>query len=363
MDNKQAIFINDTTDVLNKINQGKPFILPADDVYITCVNLFSHPESITNFVKTDPEICFVYTYGLNMTELFLDCNEDEFKLFQNYKKYYDAGLLTIGLRVKTGYFSNNLITDDGFIYFTKTTNNVLSYILENMTHPLLAKYVTSTEGYPMSQSALIEDYYRNKDIYIHLDTNQKMRGIPKTCIKLENNTVIIKRLGHFNPELNTNIKYTYKLFEKRNNVCSLIKSFHKKVIQINIVDISLSHLPMDIYENLITMFENYAKTSILVDYDKRMFNFREAFYGYLDLSQTRNIEYALEHFYTCFHKMDIYSVKNILIINHFIEDKSNMYYNTVINQLIQSISINNSSNIMYIPMECIIRILEKNSLN
>lgn len=362
MDNKQAIFIKDPNDIIKKLNNGNSFILPADDAYITCVNIFSHPDTIINFVNKKHETCFVYTYSLKMTEVFIDCNDDELELFQYYKKYYDSGLLTIGLRVKSGFFGNELVSNDGFVYFTKTTNNTFSHILENITYPILAKYVTSYDGFPMSQPELIEDYYRNKDICIHLGENPKMKGIPKTCIKLVNNSVIIKRLGHFNPNLKNDINYKYEHFETNKVSTSLVHRFQKKIIQVKILDIPLGNLPMDVYENLIILFENYAKTSILVDYDKKMFNFKEAFYGYLDLSNTGNIEYALEHFYTCLHKMDIYSVKNILIINHFLDDNS-IYYNNVINQLIQNISVNNSNDIMYIPMECIVRILEKNSLN
>lgn len=254
-------------------------------------------------------------------------------------------------------------------------------IVDYSNHPVLQKLQETTQSplavqpvyvnqIPCTSYGHFEMEYEAEPVHILKQEEPCKRGSESTLIDIDTTTrtITVVRVGNISvDDLMDHIEetpfsdYTVTLTSAPSKYIRVVQPLWKRrIYRTRWVSYPLSEEQID---ELSKTTKSYLSKSIFVDYGKQNNEMSSISWGYVDLSQHNELAYAIFTFYDILHqlyKMD--SLYPILFFDTFSKERDTSLNTLAASILTKLWNIESSSEEMFMPYECILRIYNRTSL-
>ena len=348
----------DVQEYISELEDNKSIILHNDHNYRFATKLFSLMEiyKILDIKQVEDkhaidEIPVCLCCGFYDSSTFLNLTPIEEQIYNILTTKFWPGTLHICVRAKT--FVDSIVTfKDHYIMLNSSTHRHIRKILETIRMPLVTFLANKKNHLPIISHKDLEYNYLSEHIpsMNQAQSNTVLNGIHNTTIMIENNTITLLRRGPlaFNIlQEHLNINYTEHIHFKTDICIYPNISCTKPIYSFQLMDIHSNINDPTIIQELKTHTKQLLERVILIDYHRTLVQYKEAFYGYVDLSETGSIQEYIDNLYPALHTIMQTECKKIYITD--IQVKANGAF-----QYVQDIleDVTNHKK-MVIPMVCL----------
>jgi len=299
---------------VSALENNKTIICNNNHNYIFATKLFSTSEIYTILDKKNVEektkkkelpVCLCNGFYDSMTLLELQPNEET--LYHILTTKFWPGLLHICVRAKS--FVDSLVTyNDTHIILGSPSHRHIRKILETVRMPL-ATFLTSKQGnLPIVTSTELQHTYAEEHIPIMdtSDTHSFLDGIQPTLIMVDNTTITLLRRGPLSFEtIQEHITSTYKepiQYKTDISIYTHIRNL-KPIYTLQLMDIQATSIQSGIVSELQEKTKYMIQNIIVIDFHQRLADYKEQFYGYVDISEKGSIGEYIQNLYSVLHSV------------------------------------------------------------
>ena len=329
--------------------ENKIIIINTDKQFVFGCNIFdSHSIlkilDIKNIEDTHniDEIPTCLCQGYYDSVILLNLNPIESKLYNILTKKYWPGELNIMVRAKK-IIHTNLLYKDEFICMNSPKNRYIRKILERTNRCIVTLLANNKHSIPITNYKDVYMKYNTYDIPIFDNTKTQISGMNNTTILIENNTIQLVSRG---PILFETIKNELSNIYGDLNIKYKISTEHpmciyydKPIYNFKIMDINIDITNPTIIEELKQKTHTMLNKIILIDFHKTHYNNKDAFYGYVDISENGDIEEYINNLYSVLHTIKDTECNKIYITDISFITNDNHYINDIISMLTKSKNI------------------------
>lgn len=305
----------------NIIQTGGIVVFPTENVYTIGTNIFS-PQSIQKLFEikhrplSNPLTISVLSW--EMAELFCKVNDLERTIIKKITDKFWSGPLTLVVRCND-LVDKQITAGTEFAAFSSPNNPIARKLLQYSMVPIVNTSANPHGKISSTYKDHVTDYFEYHDITILTSGEPCKIGTESTVIKINNNQISIIRPGIITRDHIADILKEFDVDISYEIIDCNIGHYKptKKCIMFNCLDMPIEYPSEEVRLNSIKTLDNYLERSILVDFGNRNTYLMNKVYGYVDLSETDDINEAIYNFYNVLHQSDKTDAVNILICNSF----------------------------------------------
>jgi len=303
-------------------------ITPTETVYYMIGNPFNHLSFNTFKKYTNRNKKYeIILPNFEMGRGLMNINENEEKIIKALSTTYwnnNNKLNTIKIRVKASHFVNpDLIDTNGYITFTYYNHSVIRVLQGHIMGPLLGQ-VLYVNDIPCSHITHFINSYMDVNLMVLTQDEPCNIGCNPTEILINDNNIMIENNGFINIielkktlELsnleNISIDFNKQLIEPYKNKPLLSPPINKKLFLIKWLHMDDINIPSDALQSLKSISDSYFSSVLFIDFAGKNKSIIQLFGGYVDLSESGNLEEAIKNVYNIIHGSTIYSNLNIIL--------------------------------------------------
>lgn len=304
----------------SKLQHGRIVVFPTSSTYVMGANAMN-PESVAalrEIAKLSPGVDLVmYVLSWEMARLFIDSQVSLSSLRTCGQVTYQFPKNELSHSIDMG--------NSTYLSIVVSNQPVVQELLRLSMIPILTTipYQRGSFTVPCTVSEHLQKYYTYHGIDILLQEEPTGCCIENTVVRypLHQSPFVLHRGWVSFPDLPIHT----------NTVLSSPVSGLKRCVLFRVVDLpdALPILPKDSE----TLFENYLRMSIVLDFGGRNKAFRAKAQGYVDLSSTSRIEEALFNLSNVFYQVDTYDELTNVLIFDFYSTRNEPLYQTMSGEL------------------------------
>lgn len=333
----------------DKIIDGELVIFPTETVYGIGANALNDDavQKIYTLKKrpsNNPLI--VHVLDWETSKIYTNVTDKEDAIIYQLTKHFWPGPLTILIR-KNKYISDRVTANSDWVALRSPLEPVARKLIKHSMLPIAAPSANISGKVSSTYKEHILHYFKEADVSILASNEPCKIGIESTIVKIEELTNDKENsfidLTIVRPGIITNNDILYLL--KNNTVKNNLETIHninidsiniknsiptqqtnspgsdishytisKNVVIFNFLDIEQIDMhTKDIKDDIIEKTNIYCEQSICVDFGGKNKQFKDKFYGYVDLSENGDIREAIFNFYNVLHQLNNVDCKNVLI--------------------------------------------------
>lgn len=314
---------------------NKTIIINNGNHYVFATHLFNtteiykilqlkHVEDTQDMGDTPVCLC----KGFYDSSILLELTSVEKKLYKMLTHTFWPGELNICVRAKT--FINDIATyTDHFIIMNSPNHPHIQKILETTNIPLIT-YLTNKIGHiPHITHSQVSKEYFNESFPI-LDTTQHIGAIHNTTIMIHNNTITLMQKGRlqFNDIKEYILSGYDNAIEFNTRISEQKKYTHiQPIYAFKLIDFDIDVITPSILSELQSSTQTLIEQTILIDFNHIHMQYRQLFYGYIDISETGQIEEFEQNIYNVLHTIKSTECTRIYVtdIKHMLSNHPYIY--------------------------------------
>ena len=312
-------------------------ILPKESVYNFVVNIndIKNIKRIYSIKKRNNDNPLTVNVADFKTCLkYSDLTKIEEILVNKLTEEFWPGQLAIVCKAKNMGNTVNT-TKNNSISFTSPSNQYFRKILDILDIPLLSTSANISGQVSCSHIDHITHYFKNIANLTILDNITPTKyGTEGTILKIERNEITILRQGY--PSI-TKIKQVVNLLEGEyvfksitdtpipHGVSKSHYTINKKIKLANFIKYTDDTLIEKNKLEIIKATEVYLNKNIFIDFNKKNIHLIDLFQGYVDLSESGDIQEAIFNLYNVLHQLANIECDHILLFNVYNNDSE--FYN------------------------------------
>lgn len=290
--NANMLPVNDLVGICEKISCGELVLVPSETNWL----IIGDPkniivkQNIKKLLHLPDDICWSYLcLGKYDSKEMCTFNDIEEEIFDYLVGHFWPKPLAIYAK------KSNIIV--------KTTKfKILKDIVYEFGGPLLV-HTANVYGKPKNNSLQqILANFENKDINILDKDYVSEKGLDDTIVKIDNNTTTLYKQGYISSKI---IEQYLKLKEYAyvGDAIYKVPNEHKFKNIYNMCILDISELTDVIPDEIINKTKKMLGNTILIDYNKINKKYKNHFLGYVDISETGDVQEVLFNFYNILHQI------------------------------------------------------------
>ena len=238
---------------------------------------------------------------------------------------------------------NNCLYRDEFICMNSPKNRYIRKILERTNMCIVTLLANNKHSIPITNYKDVYMNYNTYDIPIFDNTKAQISGMNNTTILIENNTIQLVSRGSISFET-----IQHDLHNENNDctieyITNIIKPaqihYSKLIYTFKVMDIQFDRANDSIISELKQKTQTMLNKIILIDFHKTHYNNKDAFYGYVDISENGDIEEYINNLYSVLHTLEQTECSKIYITDISFITSDKYYINDIITLLTESKNI------------------------
>ena len=334
---------SDVEKYVSALENNKSVILNNSHNFIFATKLFSITEiykilDLKHVEQTNKnkEQAICLCNGFYDSSTLLELNSTEEKLYKIITDKFWPGSLNICVRGKSFIDSIAKYKND-FIIINSPYNRYIRKILETIRMPLVTFLTNKYNDPPYLNYKEVNDTYESENIPIMniSGINKKVNGIHNTTILIDNNTIKLLQRGPISfTSIQEYIKTNYFDFLNFKTDIQMYINIkpNKPIFTLQLMDLETNNIDKKIIDELKNKTKKLIENVIIIDWKQTLVEYKNYFYGYIDLSQKGSLEEYKDNLYSALQTCMRTDCKKIYITDiHFTVSEEYKYIIDIIN--------------------------------
>jgi tRNA A37 threonylcarbamoyladenosine synthetase subunit TsaC/SUA5/YrdC len=302
----------DIQEYITHLQDNKTIIINNGHHFVFTTQLFNIQEMYSILALKNEEdkdtlddtpICLCK--GFYDSSISLELTPKESSIYTMLIKKFWPGSLHICVRAKS--FVDSIITNkEGFVIMNAPTDRYIQKLLEKTNMPLVSFLTRKKGSLPLLHESQVERNYSHATIPIlnKRMPNKMLDGLDSTTIMIQDDTITLMKRGalsfdeikeHLTSYSNEDIRFKINIYEQP------VFTNIKPVYTLRLMDLDINTIKASIISELRQKTKLMIEKVVLVDFNQTHLQYKDNFYGYVDLSEKGDIQEYIQNVYSVLH--------------------------------------------------------------
>lgn len=276
--------------------------------------------------------------GFYDSSISLELTPKESSIYTMLIEKFWPGSLHICVRAKS-FVDSIITTKEGFVIMNSPTDRYIQKLLEKTNMPLVSFLTRKKGSLPLVHKTHVDYEYSHTSIPILNKevSNSMLDGIDSTTVMIKDDTITLLKQGslsfdHIQTEINSYSK-EYIHF-KRDIYEQPTLTNIKPVYSLQLMDLDVDKIKVNIMSELRQKTKLMIEKVVLIDYNRMHLQYKDHFYGYVDLSEQGDIQEYIQNLYSGLHTiMKCDCIKIYITDIHLIAKHKYQYIQDIIDSI------------------------------